>query len=349
MFSKEVRVLLSMIIVCGAAAVALLKYTDICRLQAVTLNGRRVQRVEELGLMSSRTILAQPIDSLADVLMTRSGITKVDIDYKLPNSIRIQTNTLSPVCFLLDSKTGLIYGLEESGRVVQVAEEKIDWDAPLFTGVAVKRIHEFPSDGRVMQILTQMRMLRQTDEYLLKQIEEVDLSRTEYVTVGLANKPYRLKMNSDQFAEKCREFDLFMSSFRPETDSVTSFDLTYHDMIIRTGYVEPKEKPVIDTAEVNDKAQFLDEQEMLRIAIEEDIQSRKAQLAQVPAKPKSDPAIRPAAKKSSSLNKNNRPTAGKKSNQGATKGKSPNKGKTSTSPSKKKPTSGTKSKITKHG
>ncbi len=348
MFSKEVRVLLSMIIVCGAAAVALLQYTDICRLQAVTLNGQKVQRVEELGLMSSRTILAQPIDSLADVLMTRSGITKVDIDYKLPNSIRIQTNTLSPVCYLLDSKTGMIYGLEESGRVVLVPQEKIDWDAPLFTGVAVKRIHEFPSDGRVMQILTQMRMLRKTDEYLLNQIEEVDLSRTEYVTVGLANKPYRLKMNSDQFAEKCREFDLFMSSFRPEIDSVTSFDLTYHDMIIRTGYVEPKEKPVIDTSEVNDKAQFLDEQEMLRLAIEDEMQARKRQLAQAAVKPKNASSVKPAAKKSSP-NKKSNPSAQKKSNQSGTKGKSPTKSKTSTSPSKKKPTSGTKSKITKNG
>jgi cell division septal protein FtsQ len=335
-----------MIIVGGATAAALIQYTDICRLQAVTLNGQKVQRVEELGLRSNRPILAQPVDSLADALMTRSGITRVDIDYKLPNRIRITTNTLSPVCYLLDSKTGGIYGLEESGRVVPVKPDEIDWDAPLFTGVAVKRIHDFPPDGRVMQMLTQMKMLRQTDERLHAQIEEIDLSRTDYTTVVLANKSYRLKLRSEQFAEKYREFDLFMGSFRPETDSVTSFDLTYNDMIIRTGYVEPKEKPVIDTSEVNDKAQFLDEQEMLRLSIAAEMQARKQQLAQASVKP----ATKPPAKKPTAANKSLKNTGGKKTAPGATRSKSTNKSKVSTSPTKKKTTSSKpQGKTAKHG
>lgn len=301
MFSKEVRVLLGMIILCGATAVALVQYTDICRLQAVTINGEKVRRVEDLGLTGSRPIVFQPVDSLADALMTRRGITRVDIDYKLPNSIRITTNELEPVCYLLDAKSGIIYGLEESGRVVPCELQGIDWNAPLFTGVTIKRLHEFPPDGRVMQILNQMRRLKEIEPRLYGDIEEIDLSRTEYITLVLANKQYRLKMRSQEFIERYISFDQFMMTFRPETDSVTSFDLTYTDMIIRQGYLPPQEKPVIDTAEVNDKAAIFDDGDMLQAAIANEVATKAATSAPATVKratPKSStPAV--SAKKSS--------------------------------------------------
>ncbi|MBK7143147.1 MAG: hypothetical protein IPH75_13820 [bacterium] len=335
MFSKEIRVLLGMIIVCGASAVALVQYTDICRLNAVTINGEKVRRVEDLGLLATKPIVFQPVDSLADALMTRRGITKVDIDYKLPNSIRITTNELEPVCYLLDSKTGIIYGVEESGRVVPCELQGIDWNAPLFTGVAVKRLHEYPPDGRVMQILNQMRRLKETEPRLYREIEEIDLSRTEYATLVLANKPYRLKLQSEEFAEKYIGFDQFMMTFRPETDSVTSFDLTYTDMIIRQGYTEPKEKPVIDTSEVNDKAAIIDDADMLQASISNEIVNKR-QAAVTPAKkPAAKSTASAVSKKKSTGKKSPAVTNKKKSSTGA-------KGKTTSSKSgtTKKSTSG---------
>lgn len=352
MLSKEVRILLSSIIACGIAAVLLVQYTDICNLQAVTLNGEKVRRVEELGLFASKPIVFQPVDSLADVLMTRRGITKVDIDYTLPNGLRITTNELEPVSYLLDSKTGNFYGLEESGRVVPIEMAGIDWNAPLFTGVTVKRMHEFPPDGRVMQILNQMRRLKEVDPRLYSEIEEIDLSSTEHVTLVLANKPYRLKLHSDQFEESYRKFDQFMTTFRPETDSVTSFDLTYNDLIIRSGYVTPKEKPVIDTAEVNDKATFLDDSEMLQASITNEVQATKTKPAAT-VKPTSKPtakakapavtAKKPTAKKSTAV------TTGKKSSIGTKSSKPAVKSGKKNSSTKKSTTSKPQGKSAKHG
>ncbi len=352
MLSKEVRILLSSIIVCGVVAVLLVQYTDICNLQAVTLNGERVRRVEELGLFASKPIVFQPVDSLADMLMTRRGITKVDIDYALPNGLRITTNELEPVSYLLDSKTGNFYGLEESGRVVPVEMMGIDWNAPLFTGVAVKRMHEFPPDGRVMQILSQMRRLKETDPRLYTEIEEIDLSSTESATLVLANKPYRLKLHSDQFEESYRRFDQFMTTFRPETDSVTSFDLTYNDLIIRSGYVAPKEKPIIDTAEVNDKAAFLDDSDMLQASITSEMQSKRSKPATT-IKPTTKPASKakapsvtskkPTAKKSSTVTTGKKTSTGNKSSKPAVKS-----GKKSSS-TKKSTTGKPTTKGAKHG
>ncbi len=339
MFSKEVRVLLGMIILCGATAVALVKYTDICVLQAVTINGEKVRKVEDLGLKATRPILFQPVDSLADALMTRRGITKVDIDYKLPNSLRITTNELEPVCYLLDIKTGIMYGLEESGRVVPCELQGIDWNAPLFTGVTVKRLHEFPPDGRVMQILNQMRRLKETEPRLYSDIEEIDLSRTEYVTLVLANKAYRLKMRSEEFLDRYIAFDQFMMTFRPETDSVTSFDLTYADLIIRQGYVPPKEKPVIDTSEVNDKAAIFDDADMLQASIANELAAKRTSPAPAAVKkpPVKNGATNLATKKSTS--KKSTSVSSKKKTSTGTKSKSTG-GKNGKSAPAKKSTSG---------
>lgn len=261
LLGKEVRILLVMVILGAGSFVALVQYTDICRLQAVTLNGRPVTNPAELGLRPGYPIVRQPLDSLADALLMQRGIVHVDIDYKLPNALRITTNSLEPQCYLLDAATGGIYGLEETGRVVPVAYEKINWDAPLFTGVRVRRLHEHPADGRVLVMLSHLQRLRHSDESLYRQVEEIDLSRVDFAMVTVANKSYRLKVRPEEFADRYGEFTQFMTRYSPGTDSTTSFDLTYANVIIRQGYVEPKEKPVIDTAEMNDKAAIFDESE----------------------------------------------------------------------------------------
>jgi len=71
------------IVLVGAAAA--LQFTEVCRLNAVTLDGRPLQNWQgRFGLSGARLVTDQPIDLLATELLGSDGVVKVDVKYDLP-------------------------------------------------------------------------------------------------------------------------------------------------------------------------------------------------------------------------------------------------------------------------
>lgn len=255
--AKEVRILFAAIGLGLIGLVLLVQYTDICRLQAVTLNGEPMKQWDQtLGLAPSRNLFRQPLDSVADAMLTRNGIVHVDIKYQLPNGLSITTNDLEPVCYVLDDFSGMLYGVDQTGRCVVVEQATIDWEQPILTGVRVRGIHEFCADSRVMVLVPQLLTLQRDYPDIYRLIEDVNLSNPEYVRVHISGLRYSLRLPSDNFAARFTDFQKFMGRFKPATDGIIAFDLTYDDMIIRVGNVGQKKKAVVDTSSVNDVAEL---------------------------------------------------------------------------------------------
>ncbi len=258
--AKEIRILVAVIGLGLAGLVLLVKFTDVCQLQAVTLNGEPLSQWDrELGLNRSKNLFRQPLDSVASAMLAQSGIIHVDIKYQLPNGLSISTNDLEPICYVLDEFSGIMYGADQTGRAVALDPATIDWERPIITGVRIRGLHQFCSDSRVAVLVPQILRLEQEYPELFHLIEEVNLSNPEYVRVAISGLRYTLKLPSDKFAERFADFRKFMSRFKPATAGVSSFDLTYDDMIIRVGNVGQKKKAPIDTALVNDVAELRDD------------------------------------------------------------------------------------------
>lgn len=258
--AKEIRILIGVIGLGLAGLVLLVKFTDVCQLQAVTLNGEPVSQWDRtLGLYPGKNLFRQPLDSVATAMLTRSGIVHVDIKYQLPNGLSISTNNLDPACYVLDEISGIMYGVDRTGRVVMLEASSIDWEQPIITGVRVRGLHDFCSDSRVTALVPQIVSLQQEYPDLFRLIEEINLSNPEYVRVSISGLGYFLKLPSNKFAERFTDFRKFMSRFKPATAGVSTFDLTYDDMIVRVGSVAKKKQPVLDTASVNDVAEIQDD------------------------------------------------------------------------------------------
>ncbi len=260
---REVKLLISSIILIALAVVLAIQYTGVCRLEAVTLNGQPVEQWDQkLGLFPDRTVIRQPIDSLATALLEQQGITRVDIQYRLPNMLKISTNSLDPICYMIDRLTGTFFGLDESGRVVPIDIAHANWEMPIFTGLRVRRMHDYTDDYRANLVIPQLQELRRTDPSLYQSIEDVDFSHPNYVGLGFSGRSFRLNVPADRLLQRFDEFNIFVSRYNPPMDSTSCFDMTYDDEIIRVGAVPHKELPPIDTASINDKADFSDEADL---------------------------------------------------------------------------------------
>lgn len=261
---REVKLLVGSLVLLALAAVLVIQYTDVCRLEAVTLNGQQVnQWYQRFGLRPDLTVIRQPVDSIANALLSEQGITRVEIQYRLPNMLNITTNRLDPVCYMIDRVTGTFFGLDESGRVVPIDISQSKWDMPIFTGLRVRRLHDYTDDYRANVVIPQLQQIKQTEPALYESIEEVDFSRPNYVGLGLSGRTFRLRLPAAQFTERFGEFNEFVSRYRPPLDSTSCFDLTYDDEIIRIGATMPKKAPAIDSSTINDKSDFSEDPELM--------------------------------------------------------------------------------------
>ncbi len=247
---KEIRILLAVIVVGAAGFAAIVRFTDVCRLRAVTLNGLPVTSFDQnLGLNPHTTIFQQPLDSVADVLLAQNGIRKVDIAYTLPNALRITTNSLTPVCMLLDETTGLLYCLDATGRVLPLDNTLQDWERPVLTGTRVRRLYEFCSDMRVGMVVPQLENLRAEHGDVYKLIHEVNFDDPGFLTVTIAGLPCAIRVAPNRFEDRMDDFIHFMQQYDSEPYTAAAFDLRYDNVIVRVAQDEKKKK---DSSKVAD-------------------------------------------------------------------------------------------------
>lgn len=216
--------------------VTLFLFTDICLLNAVTLNGQPVDNWEsKYGLSSKRHLFDQPIEKVATQILGQKGIVKVDFSYGLPGSIHISTNRFSTVCFVLDGQSGILRGLNSYSRVVALKQSHDDWEHPVLTGISSAPLHRFCSDPRVSRVIAELSLLRRKQIDLYRLIDEIDFSRSDYLRLTLAGVPYQLKIRAEQLLSRLTEFIRFIEQFDRDTENVLAYDLRYDNMIIEAG------------------------------------------------------------------------------------------------------------------
>lgn len=218
------------------ALAGLFRFTDISELRAVTLNGQPIVNWQaRFGLSDNSHLLDQPVDSIARELLSKSGILRVDISYGLPGELRIRTNDFKIVSFVLDNNTGLLRGITNDCRVVEINGKQVDWENPVYTGIANAPLLGYCSDSRVPKVMKELARLRDSQIELYRLIDEVNFSHADHLRMSLAGAGYQLRLRADQLFDRLSEFIRFIEQFDPDTKDVRAFDLRFDDMIVRVG------------------------------------------------------------------------------------------------------------------
>ncbi len=236
LFSKKVTLILISLVTAGLALVITVNYTDACRLNEVRLNQTPlVDWQEDLGLNASRSVVRQPVDSLAERLIADKDVFKVDVAYTLTGRLDIETNNFRPVCFMVDAGSGKMYGLTDRARVVSLKNSEFGWEHPVLTSVLAGPVYDHCSDARVAVVVEQLERLRRDNIDLYRLIDEIDFGVENFVQVALSGLEYRLKIRAENFHAEAIQFVEFVSRFAPDLEGVTSIDLRFDDMIICAG------------------------------------------------------------------------------------------------------------------
>jgi hypothetical protein len=221
----------------GSAALVIfivtLHVTDVCRLDAVTLNGEVVPDFEkQYGLTAGAMVTNQPLSDLADQLLADDEIRKIDIAVDLPGGVAITTNQFEPDALVLSERTGKLYGLEAFGRVVPLPDGDTDWERPLLVNARVAELYERCDDVRVPMVLDELAELREENPDLYRLVAEVDLAAADHVVVTVSGLPYTLWATGNRLAEQLSEFVRFIHLYAPDMGSVKRVDLRFRDMIV---------------------------------------------------------------------------------------------------------------------
>lgn len=235
-FSKRTVLILITVVVMSAALLVGVNYTDACRLQQVTLNDTPLENWQsKLVLDANRSVLRQPADSLAQLMMKASDVFKVDISYELPDRIEIRTNNFEPVCFVVDAGSGRLLGLTKDARVVSLKNAEYNFEHPVLTSVSAGPLFGFCKDIRVSVIVEHLEMIREDNIVLYRLIDEIDFGFESFVQVTLTGLPYRLKVRAENFRDQMQGFVEFVSRFAPDLNGVGMVDMRFDNMIICDG------------------------------------------------------------------------------------------------------------------
>ena len=215
------------------ALIVTLHVTDLCRLEAVTLNGEAVRDFQaDYGFTAGALVVNQPFGEIADRLLTEDEIRKIDISVDLPGAVAITTNQFEPEALVLSERTGKLYGLEAFGRVVPLSEHGTDWERPLLVNCRVAELYERCDDVRVPMILDQLADLRDENPDLYHIIAEIDLKAADHVVVTIAGLRYTLWATGSRLAAQLTDFVQFIHLYAPEMTGVKRVDLRFRDMIV---------------------------------------------------------------------------------------------------------------------
>ncbi|MBN1211818.1 MAG: hypothetical protein JXA92_04510 [candidate division Zixibacteria bacterium] len=232
----KIKAAMLVFIALGFALAVVVNLTDVCRLEAVALDGRDVDGWDKkYGLDEHGTVFSQPLDNLALQLLGRRDIARVEIDYHLPDGLEITTNDFEPVCFVVSRYGGRLYGLDEQARVISLDRGNINWEHPCLTNVKVSRLFEMCGDYRVNLVVSQLEELRRQHLDLYRLVNEIDFESDHFLLVSVSGLSFRLKVKAESFLRQFNVFIRFLESFNTHLDSVRVVDLRFDDMIITVG------------------------------------------------------------------------------------------------------------------
>lgn len=231
--SRKTQIVLSVVVVLGLGFAWLVEFTPMCRLEAVTLDGMDVDDwPDRFGLHPQKPVVSQPLDSLAQTLMARKGVFRVDIAPSLSGRLAVRINDIEPACLLLDRGTGNLYGLNRDARVISLERRHIDWERPVITGAEGAGVFERCFDARVSVIVDNLEWERENHPDLYRLIEQIDVYSQEAVAVSLAGFPFTIKVRAARLASDLDRFIEFVAGFDVNLDSVRVVDMRFDDLII---------------------------------------------------------------------------------------------------------------------
>ncbi len=232
-FFTPLRIVLFSIIAFAGGLLLIANFTQVCTLQAVTLNNDPViDWNREFALAPGKPVFMQPVDSLAQAMIATSSVHKIDVDYQFPHAIAIRVNDYTPVSLFLDAPTGKIHGVTSDGLVIPLEKEQINWTMPMISGAKFRGLYKTSGDTRVAEITRELIRNGGKHPALTGQLSDIDFSDPNAVTLYFSGSNFKVLISADQFASHWNNLATFLTQYKVARDSMLAIDVRHGDLIV---------------------------------------------------------------------------------------------------------------------
>jgi hypothetical protein len=166
-------------------------------------------------------------------MLGSDDVVKVDVDFVLPSTIRIRTNDYTPAAFLVDRTVGEIWGLDQSGRIVPLDKHISNWELPFFTGLVAGRTYGGCDDLRVSVALTQLAILKATDEDAYGVVGELNFASPDFLLARLEGLNIPVRVSPDGLSRQIAAVASFVRTFHPDFSDARALDPRFGNLVIK--------------------------------------------------------------------------------------------------------------------
>lgn len=230
---KRTRLLIYAIAISMVLAVAVISFTDVSAIEAVTLNGTVVKGwAEKYNLNKNVSVLDQPYEELTKMILQPDSALEVEVSFRWPHTLNLELNSITPCCLLLNKDNGQIFGLDKNRRVVPLSETALDWEIPLLTGINKIKLYEVCSDSRVRSVLSALEELRSENINFYRLIEQIDFGKDNRIEMMVSGLDHKVWLSADRTLNDLNRYIEFVSGFELDLINMRLIDMRLEEMII---------------------------------------------------------------------------------------------------------------------
>ncbi len=231
--TKKVRIFI--ITFCAFSLVLFLSvnFTDAIQLETLKVDNSEIRNWEEsYSPLKRKPVISQESETLAESLLKKKNIYRVEIVPEFPNQINIYTNQFEPEAFLLDSKRNRLVGIDKQLRVFPLDKMKPDWEQPVVTGIKIGKMYSRCADANAETLIKQLGSLKEQNVDLFRMIDEIELLKRGKAVVRLAGLNTDVIIPLRDLRQKMKQLAVFVTRYQTDIGNIKKINLCFDEMII---------------------------------------------------------------------------------------------------------------------
>jgi hypothetical protein len=225
--------LLAVALLAGAATAAY--YTKFFQLKSVTVVPEAYAgQADNFNLALGQNLLLAPVENAVNYLLTMQSVTRVQVDYDLPNGLTIRVNDVKPVALALGEDKRSIYGIDDRCRMIPYEQSGDHIDLPLITGLKRCPFYQKPAYPHLGLIIRQLQMIKTDDPDFYHILSTVDLSDGDSITVFMDGIPFHMIMQAGGLYRGVTGLRNFVLDCGRDLPEITRLDFRTEGQIIAT-------------------------------------------------------------------------------------------------------------------
>lgn len=226
------------ILVSGAAAALLaglawaVFLTGIFEIREIRLHGGRNLALESLGESATEyvgaNIFTVPLADMRRRLMADPAVGMVSFRRRPPHRLDCYLRERRPVALV---SCGSMFEVDEEGVVIPSAEDAIDIDLPLITGLDEGDLEESGGAGRLGAALDVLELLKEYGFSPAEQLSEIHVDGEEVSLVWMSTGSL-IRIGRERFEEKVRKFRAVYPALTDGGSLPATIDLRFDRQVV---------------------------------------------------------------------------------------------------------------------